>query len=137
MDPAELPAVDGNPRIGPCVGNVGKMICVGLNYADHAAESGLPVPPEPILFSKATSAICGPYDDVVLPRGSIKTDWEVELAIVIGTEARYVSEEHAMDHVAGYCIVNDVSERDFQNERAGQWVKGKSADTFAPTARGW
>ena len=132
QDPLELPAVDGNPRIGPCVGNVGKMISVGLNYADHAAESGLPVPPEPILFSKATSAICGPYDNVMLPRGSEKTDWEVELAIVIGTEARYVSEEEAMDHVAGYCIVNDVSERDFQNERAGQWVKGKSADTFAP-----
>lgn len=133
QDPLELPTVDGNPRIGPCVGNIGKMICVGLNYADHAAESGLPVPPEPILFSKATSAICGPYDDVMVPRGSVKTDWEVELAIVIGTEARYVSEEDAMDHVAGYCIVNDVSERDFQIKRAGQWVKGKSADTFAPT----
>ena len=132
LDPAELPAVEGSPRIGPCVGNVGKLICVGLNYADHAAESGMPVPAEPILFSKATSAISGPYDDVILPRGSEKTDWEVELGIVIGTEARYVSEADAMDHVAGYCIVNDVSEREFQNERAGQWVKGKSADTFAP-----
>ena len=132
LDPARLPAVGGSPRIGPCVGSVGKLMCVGLNYADHAAESGLPVPPEPILFSKATSAISGPYDDVIVPRGSEKTDWEVELGIVIGTEARYVSEADAMDHVAGYCIVNDVSERDFQIERSGQWVKGKSADTFAP-----
>ena len=132
LDPARLPAVGGSPRIGPCVGSVGKLMCVGLNYADHAAESGLPVPAEPILFSKATSAISGPYDDVIVPRGSEKTDWEVELGIVIGTEARYVSEADAMDHVAGYCIVNDVSERDFQIERSGQWVKGKSADTFAP-----
>ena len=132
MNPADLPTVEGSPRIGPCVGAVGKMICVGLNYADHAEESGMPVPPEPILFSKATSAICGPHDDVILPPGSRKTDWEVELAIVIGSEARHVSEGDAMDHVAGYCIVNDVSERAFQIERAGQWVKGKSADTFAP-----
>ncbi len=132
LDPAKLPPVEGSPRIGPCVGSVGKLICVGLNYADHAAESGLPVPAEPILFSKATSAICGPDDDVILPKGSEKTDWEVELGIVIGTEARYASEAEAMDHVAGYCIVNDVSERAFQNERSGQWVKGKSADTFAP-----
>lgn len=132
LDPSRLPAVGGSPRIGPCVGSVGKLMCVGLNYADHAAESGLPVPAEPILFSKATSAISGPYDDVIVPRGSVKTDWEVELGIVIGTEARYVSEADAMDHVAGYCIVNDVSERDFQIERSGQWVKGKSADTFAP-----
>ncbi len=132
LDPARLPAVGGSPRIGPCVGSVGKLMCVGLNYADHAAESGLPVPAEPILFSKATSSISGPYDDVILPRGSEKTDWEVELGIVIGTEARYVSEADAMDFVAGYCIVNDVSEREFQIERSGQWVKGKSADTFAP-----
>ncbi len=132
LDPAGLPAVEGSPRIGPCVGRVGKMVCVGLNYADHAEESGLPVPPEPVLFSKATSAISGPFDDVILPRGSVKSDWEVELAIVIGTEARYVSEADAMDYVAGYCIVNDISEREFQIERAGQWVKGKSADTFAP-----
>ena len=132
LDPAQLPPVEGSPRIGPCVGSIGKLISVGLNYADHAAESGMAVPTEPILFSKATSAISGPYDDVILPKGSKKTDWEVELGIVIGTEASYVSEAEAMDHVAGYCIVNDVSERAFQNERLGQWVKGKSADTFAP-----
>jgi ureidoglycolate lyase len=115
------------------VGRIGKFICVGLNYADHAAESGLAVPPEPVLFMKATSAVCGPNDDVILPRGSLKTDWEVELGVVIGREARYVDEAQAMAHVAGYCVINDVSERAFQIERAGQWVKGKSADTFGPT----
>ncbi len=133
LDPATLPRVDGSPRLGACVGDIGKMICVGLNYADHAAESGMPVPPEPVLFFKATSAICGPNDDVRIPRGSEKTDWEVELGVVIGREARYVDEADAMDHVAGYCIINDLSERAFQIERSGQWVKGKSADTFGPT----
>lgn len=133
LDPAALPRVDGSPRLGACVADVGKMICVGLNYADHAAESGMPVPPEPVLFFKATSAICGPNDNVRIPRGSSKTDWEVELGVVIGREARYVDEADAMDHVAGYCIVNDMSERAFQIERSGQWVKGKSADTFGPT----
>jgi ureidoglycolate lyase len=115
------------------VGRIGKFICVGLNYADHAAESGLAVPPEPVLFMKATSAVCGPNDDVIIPKGSLKTDWEVELGVVIGREARYVDEAQAMAHVAGYCVINDMSERDFQMERAGQWVKGKSADTFGPT----
>jgi ureidoglycolate lyase len=115
------------------VGRIGKFICVGLNYADHAAESGLAVPPEPVLFMKATSAVCGPNDDVIIPKGSLKTDWEVELGVVIGREARYVDEAQAMAHVAGYCVINDVSERAFQIERAGQWVKGKSADTFGPT----
>ncbi len=133
LDPAALPRVEGTPRLGACVGQVGKMVCVGLNYADHAAESGLAVPPEPVLFFKATSAICGPNDDVRIPRGSLKTDWEVELGVVIGREARYVDEADAMDHVAGYCIINDMSERAFQIERSGQWVKGKSADTFGPT----
>ncbi len=132
LDPAALPAVGGSPRIGPCVGSVGKLIGVGLNYADHAAEAGLQVPPEPVLFMKAVTAISGPNDDVILPRGSKKTDWEVELGVVIGRRASYVSEAEAMDHVAGYCVVNDLSEREYQIERAGQWVKGKSADTFAP-----
>ena len=132
LDAASLPAVDSTSRIGPCVGHVGKFICVGLNYADHAAESGMDVPPEPVLFFKATSAITGPNDDVIIPKTSEKTDWEVELGIVIGKEARYVSEIDAMSHVAGYCVVNDLSERAFQIERAGQWVKGKSADTFGP-----
>jgi 2-keto-4-pentenoate hydratase/2-oxohepta-3-ene-1,7-dioic acid hydratase in catechol pathway len=132
IDPESLPKVSGTPRIGPCVGQVGKFVCVGLNYADHAEESGMPVPPEPVLFMKATSSICGPNDDVIIPRGSEKTDWEVELGIVIGAEARYVDEAQAMDHVAGYCVINDVSERAFQMERSGQWVKGKSADTFGP-----
>ncbi len=132
IDPGTLPTVDGMTRIGPCVGAVGKFICVGLNYADHAAESGMDVPPEPVLFFKATSAITGPNDDVIIPRNSQKTDWEVELGIVIGKEARYVDEADAMDHVAGYCVINDLSERAFQIERAGQWVKGKSADTFGP-----
>ena len=132
LDPASLPAVDGDPRLGACVGAVGKMICVGLNYADHAAESGNAVPPEPVLFAKATSAICGPNDPVRIPRGSEKTDWEAELGVVIGREARYVDEADALSHVAGYCVINDYSERAFQNERAGQWTKGKSADTFGP-----
>jgi len=132
IDPATLPAVDGTPRIGPCVGRVGKFICIGLNYADHAKESGAAVPKEPIVFMKATSAIIGPDDDVVIPRGSAKTDWEVELGVVIGKPAKYVSEADALSHVAGYCVVNDLSERAFQLEGTGQWVKGKSADTFGP-----
>jgi 2-keto-4-pentenoate hydratase/2-oxohepta-3-ene-1,7-dioic acid hydratase in catechol pathway len=132
LDPSRLPLVEGSPRIGPCVGRVGKFICVGLNYSDHAAESNMPVPVEPILFMKATSSIVGPNDDIVLPRGSHKTDWEVELGVVIGTHAKYVSEEDALAHVAGYCVVHDVSERAFQLEGTGQWVKGKSADTFGP-----
>ena len=131
-DASGLPEVPGNPRIGPCVGSVGKIVCVGLNYSDHAAESGLPVPDEPVLFMKATSAICGPYDDVEIPRGSEKTDWEVELGIVIGRPAKYVSQDQALSHVAGYCVVNDVSERTFQIERGGQWDKGKGHDTFGP-----
>jgi len=133
LDAASLPKVEGSPRLGPCVAGTGKFICIGLNYADHAAESGLAVPPEPVIFMKATSAIVGPDDDVAIPRGSEKTDWEVELGVVIGTRAKYVTEAEAMDHVAGYCVVNDVSERAFQIERAGQWTKGKSSDTFGPT----
>jgi 2-keto-4-pentenoate hydratase/2-oxohepta-3-ene-1,7-dioic acid hydratase in catechol pathway len=132
LDPATLPLVDGQPRLGPCVGRVGKFLCIGLNYADHAKESGAAVPKEPIVFSKATSAIIGPDDDVVIPRGSEKTDWEVELGVVIGTPAKYVAEADALKHVAGYCVVNDLSERAFQLEGTGQWVKGKSADTFGP-----
>ena len=132
LDWAQLPIISGDLRIGPCVGHVGKFICVGLNYADHAAESGMAVPAEPVLFMKATSAICGPNDDVIIPKGSLKTDWEVELGVVIGRSARYVSEANALDHVAGYCVINDVSERAHQIERGGQWVKGKSADTFGP-----
>jgi 2,4-diketo-3-deoxy-L-fuconate hydrolase len=132
LDPESLPLVDGEPRFGPCVGAIGKFICIGLNYADHAAESGLPVPPEPVMFMKATSAVVGPNDDVMIPRGSLKTDWEVELAIVIGTTAKYVSEEDAPAHIAGYCVVNDVSEREFQLERHGTWDKGKGCDTFGP-----
>jgi 2-keto-4-pentenoate hydratase/2-oxohepta-3-ene-1,7-dioic acid hydratase in catechol pathway len=132
IDPMDLPLVVGKPRIGPCVGSVGKFICIGLNYSDHAAESGMAVPAEPVVFMKATSAVCGPYDDVIIPRGSEKTDWEVELGVVIGNEARYVTEQDALTHVAGYCVVNDVSERAFQLEGTGQWVKGKSADTFGP-----
>lgn len=132
IDPETLPALAGDQRTGPCVGAVGKFICVGLNYADHAAESGLDVPKEPVIFMKATSAICGPDDDIIIPRNSTKTDWEVELGVVIGKQARYVDEAHALEHVAGYCVVNDLSEREFQLERSGQWVKGKSADTFGP-----
>lgn len=129
----DLPAVDGASRIGPCVGRVGKFICIGLNYADHAAESGLPVPDEPVVFNKWTSAICGPNDDVEIPRGSKKTDWEVELGIVIGKPGRYIDEADALDHVAGYCVINDVSEREWQIERGGSWDKGKGCDTFGPT----
>ena len=132
LDPASLPAVDGATRLGPCVANAGKFVAIGLNYSDHAAESGLEVPPEPVVFMKATSSICGPNDNVEIPRGSEKTDWEVELGVVIGSTAKYVGEGEALNHVAGYCVVNDVSERGFQIERSGQWVKGKSADTFGP-----
>ena len=127
-----LPFVDGQPRLGPCVGGVGKFICVGLNYSDHARETGNPIPTEPILFMKATSAITGPNDGILIPRGSTKTDWEVELGVVIGAHAKYVSEGDALSHVAGYCVINDLSERAFQLEGTGQWVKGKSADTFGP-----
>ncbi|MGA1180280.1 MAG: fumarylacetoacetate hydrolase family protein [Marivivens sp.] len=132
IDPARLPLVEGSPRIGACVGQVGKFICIGLNYDDHAAEANMAIPEEPIVFFKATSAICGANDPIEIPRGSSKTDWELELAVVIGKEAKYVSVEEAMSHIAGYCIANDVSERDFQLRRSGQWVKGKSADTFGP-----
>jgi 2-keto-4-pentenoate hydratase/2-oxohepta-3-ene-1,7-dioic acid hydratase in catechol pathway len=133
IDPASLPLVRDEQRLGACVGQVGKFICVGLNYSDHATETGMKIPQEPILFMKATSAICGPNDDVMIPRGSTKTDWEVELGVVIGTEAKYVEQAEAMAHVAGYCVINDLSERAFQLEGTGQWVKGKSADTFGPT----
>jgi ureidoglycolate lyase len=129
---ATLPEVRNSERIGPCVGKVGKFICVGLNYADHAKESGAEPPKEPVLFMKATSAICGPNDNVVIPRNSKKTDWEVELGVVIGQDTRYVEGTDALRHVAGYCVINDLSEREFQLERGGQWVKGKSADTFGP-----
>jgi 2,4-didehydro-3-deoxy-L-rhamnonate hydrolase len=132
IKPGDLPAVRGTPRIGPCVGSVGNFVAVGLNFADHAAESGMAIPAEPILFSKATSCIVGPNDDVMVPKNSTKLDWEVELAIVIGTRASYVSEGEALSHVAGYCVCNDVSERNFQLERGGQWIKGKSAPTFGP-----
>lgn len=130
ITPNTLPLVEGNPRLGPPVAGTGKFICIGLNYADHAAEAGMDVPSEPVMFMKATSAICGPNDPIIIPRGSEKTDWEVELAIVIGKPAKYVSEDQAMDHVAGFCVVNDVSERAFQTERQGQWTKGKSCDNF-------
>ncbi|WP_027909885.1 ureidoglycolate lyase [Pseudomonas sp. URMO17WK12:I4] len=132
IDPASLPVVTGNPRIGACVGQVGKFVCIGLNYADHAAESGMEVPKEPIIFNKWTSAICGPNDAVEIPRGSTKTDWEVELGVVIGKGGRYIDEANAMDHVAGYCVINDVSEREWQLERGGSWDKGKGFDTFGP-----
>lgn len=131
-DISALPRVDGNTRIGPCVAKVGKFICIGLNYADHAAESGAAIPKEPVLFMKATSAICGPNDDAVIPRGAQKMDWEVELGVVIGAHAKYVEEKDALSYVAGYCLINDMSERAFQLEGTGQWVKGKSADTFGP-----
>jgi 2-keto-4-pentenoate hydratase/2-oxohepta-3-ene-1,7-dioic acid hydratase in catechol pathway len=133
IDPATLPKVEGTPRLGACVGGTGKFICIGLNYADHAAESGLQVPPEPVIFLKATSAICGPNDPILIPRGSVKTDWEVELGVVIGKPAKYITEDQALDHVAGYCVINDVSERAFQIERSGQWTKGKSSDNFGQT----
>ena len=132
VDPTTLPLVEGSPRIGACVAGTGKFICIGLNYSDHAAETGATVPPEPVIFMKATSAIVGPNDNVVIPRGSQKTDWEVELGVVIGKTAKYVSEADAMDYVAGYCVSHDVSERAFQSERSGQWTKGKSCDTFGP-----
>jgi 2-keto-4-pentenoate hydratase/2-oxohepta-3-ene-1,7-dioic acid hydratase in catechol pathway len=132
LDMASLPLVEGPVRIGPCVGRVGKILAIGLNYADHAAETGLKPPAEPVLFMKATSAIIGPYDNVEIPRSSTKTDWEVELGVVIGDRAKYVDEDRALDYVAGYCCANDVSEREFQIERCGQWTKGKSCDTFAP-----
>lgn len=132
IDISKLPLVQNNPRLGPCVGQVGKFVCIGLNYSDHAAETGMKVPSEPLIFMKATSCICGPNDDVIIPRGSTKMDWEVELGVVIGTRAKYVSEADAMSCVAGYCVVNDVSERAFQFDGTGQWVKGKSADTFGP-----
>ncbi|MCS3431758.1 fumarylacetoacetate hydrolase family protein [Klebsiella sp. BIGb0407] len=129
---SELPEITGNPRIGACVGQIGKFICIGLNYADHAAETGADIPAEPIIFSKWTSAVVGPNDDVRIPRGSIKTDWEVELGVVIGQGGSYISEEDALSHVAGYCVINDVSEREYQIERGGTWDKGKGCDTFGP-----
>lgn len=132
LDPRSLPLVTGQPRIGACVGQVGKFICIGLNYADHAAESNMEVPKEPIIFNKWTSAICGPNDDIQIPRGSLKTDWEVELGVVIGKGGRYIDEANAMEHVAGYCVINDVSEREWQLERGGTWDKGKGFDTFGP-----
>jgi 2-keto-4-pentenoate hydratase/2-oxohepta-3-ene-1,7-dioic acid hydratase in catechol pathway len=132
LDVHRLPILQTEQRLGPCVGSVGKFICIGLNYADHAAESNLPIPKEPILFLKANSAICGPNDDVEIPRKSVKTDWEVELGVVIGAPAKYITEAEAMKHVAGYCVINDVSEREFQTERGGQWDKGKGCDTFGP-----
>lgn len=137
VDPETLPLVEGIPqqdlRLGPCVGGVGKFICIGLNYADHAAEAGMPVPPEPVIFNKWTSAICGPNDPIQIPRGSVKTDWEVELGVVIGEGGAYIEESDAMAHVAGFCVINDVSEREYQLERAGTWDKGKGCDTFGPT----
>ncbi|MEM6888620.1 MAG: fumarylacetoacetate hydrolase family protein [Pseudomonadota bacterium] len=133
LDPAALPAVEGSPRLGPCVGGIGKFLCIGLNYSDHAAETGAAIPEHPILFFKANSAIVGPNDDVSMPRGSTHTDWEVELGVVIGTTAKYVSKDAALDHVAGFCVINDVSERHFQTQLTGQWTKGKSCDTFGPT----
>lgn len=132
IDTASLPVIPADVRIGPCVAGTGKFICIGLNYSDHAAETGATVPPEPIIFMKATSAISGPNDDVLIPRGSEKTDWEVELAVIIGRTAKYVSEDEALDYVAGYAVCDDVSERAFQTERSGQWTKGKSCDTFGP-----
>lgn len=132
LDPATLPLAEGAPRIGPCVGRVGKFICIGLNYADHAAETGAAIPDEPIVFAKWTSAICGPDDDVEIPRGSTRTDWEVELGVVIGKGGRYIDEAEALSHVAGYCVINDVSEREWQLERGGSWDKGKGHDTHGP-----
>jgi len=132
LDPRTLPLVDPASRLGPCVAGTGKFICIGLNYADHAAEAGMSVPPEPVIFMKATSAICGPNDPIVVPRGALKVDWEVELAVIIGTRAKYVTEADALAHVAGYALTNDLSERSYQTERAGQWTKGKSCDGFGP-----
>ncbi|MFT5797763.1 MAG: 2,4-diketo-3-deoxy-L-fuconate hydrolase [Candidatus Azotimanducaceae bacterium] len=137
LDPETLPLVQGTPqddlRLGACVGNIGKYVCIGLNYADHAEEAGMPIPEEPIIFNKWTSAVVGPNDDIQVPRGSVKTDWEVELGVVIGEPGSYIDEANAMDHVAGFCVINDVSERDFQLNRAGTWDKGKGCDTFGPT----
>jgi 2-keto-4-pentenoate hydratase/2-oxohepta-3-ene-1,7-dioic acid hydratase in catechol pathway len=132
LDLSTLPLVSGSPRIGPCIGSVGKVVAIGLNYRKHAEEAGMPIPSEPIFFLKATSSICGPNDDVIIPKGSEKTDYEVELAIVIGSKASYVSAADAKKYIAGYCVVNDVSEREYQLERLGQWTKGKSCDTFCP-----
>ncbi|HAT4515805.1 MULTISPECIES: fumarylacetoacetate hydrolase family protein [Serratia] len=132
LDSAALPLVEGQPRLGACVGGIGKFICIGLNYADHAAETGAAIPEEPVVFNKWTSAVVGPYDRVEIPRGSQKTDWEVELGVVIGLGGRYISETDAMRHVAGYCVINDVSEREYQIERGGTWDKGKGCDTFGP-----
>ncbi|MBI6151332.1 fumarylacetoacetate hydrolase family protein [Serratia surfactantfaciens] len=132
LDSAVLPLVEGQPRLGACVGGIGKFICIGLNYADHAAETGAAIPEEPVVFNKWTSAVVGPYDRVEIPRGSQKTDWEVELGVVIGLGGRYISEADAMRHVAGYCVINDVSEREYQIERGGTWDKGKGCDTFGP-----
>lgn len=132
IDPTTLPLVPGTPRFGAAVGGIGKFICIGLNYADHAAESGATVPPEPVIFAKYTSAVCGPNDPIIIPRGSEKTDWEVELAFVIGKPGKYIAEADAMDHVAGFMVCNDVSERAYQTERSGQWSKGKSSDNFGP-----
>jgi 2-keto-4-pentenoate hydratase/2-oxohepta-3-ene-1,7-dioic acid hydratase in catechol pathway len=132
LDVSSLPLVEGNVRLGACIGRVGKIMCIGLNYADHAAETGAKLPAEPVLFMKATSAINGPFDEIRIPRGSTQTDWEAELGVVIGEPAKYVSEEAALDYVAGYCVSHDVSERQFQKERGGQWTKGKSCDTFGP-----
>jgi 2-keto-4-pentenoate hydratase/2-oxohepta-3-ene-1,7-dioic acid hydratase in catechol pathway len=132
MDLDKLPVVTGTPRLGPCISGVGKILCIGLNYRDHAAEAGMPIPNEPIVFMKATSAINGPHDDIIIPRGSQKTDWEVELGVVISQSARYVSVAEALEYVAGYCVINDLSERAFQLEGTGQWVKGKSCDSFGP-----
>ena len=132
VDPTSLPRVEGNPRLGPCVGQIGKFVCIGLNYSDHAKETGMPIPTEPIVFMKTTSSISGPDDDIELIRRSVKTDWEVELGVVVGAHTKYVSEEDALDYVAGYCIVNDVSERQWQLEQGGQWIKGKSGDTYGP-----
>ncbi|WP_413736668.1 fumarylacetoacetate hydrolase family protein [Sodalis sp. RH21] len=132
VDISQLPLVEGEPRLGPCVGQVGKFVCIGLNYADHAAETGAAIPQEPIVFNKWVSAITGPNDDVQIPRQSAKTDWEVELGVVIGQGGRYISEQEAMNHVAGYCVVNDLSEREWQIERGGTWDKGKGCDTFGP-----
>ncbi|MCB5410161.1 fumarylacetoacetate hydrolase family protein [Pseudogemmobacter faecipullorum] len=132
IDPESLPLVGGSPRIGACIGNVGKFLCIGLNYSDHAAEAGLRVPREPVLFAKYTSAICGPDDPILIPRGSEKTDWEVELGFVIGKPGKYIAEADALSHIAGYFVANDVSERNFQTERSGQWSKGKGCDNFGP-----
>ena len=132
IDYKTLPEVSSEVRLGPCVGQIGNFICIGLNYSDHAKESGMEVPSEPVIFSKITSSICGPNDDVIIPRNAVKTDWEVELGVVIGKTAKYVDEASALEHIAGYCVINDLSEREFQLERSGQWIKGKSCDTFGP-----